>query len=79
MKPKGATECRKCATARTEARYDEAEKIVAAGVCPLCGSALWRNIALTGWWQCGRFGEPERRKPEYRFLPRCEFQTFTRS
>ena len=54
-----------------------AQRIVAGGHCPDCGTALRRNLALAGWWQCGAFGEPSFRLPEHRNLPGCSFQTFT--
>lgn len=78
VKSSDATECRKCARAKSEARYNEAEAIVAAKVCPQCGSPLERNLALTGWWQCVAYGEPSMRKREHASLPKCGFQTFTR-
>jgi ssDNA-binding Zn-finger/Zn-ribbon topoisomerase 1 len=47
------------------------------GKCPDCGSPLYRNLALTGWWQCSCYPAPDRRKPEYRGQPECTFQCFT--
>ena len=49
---------RAASKARMEAAYVEARSIVATGKCPRCGSALKRNLSITGWWQCGQFGEP---------------------
>jgi ssDNA-binding Zn-finger/Zn-ribbon topoisomerase 1 len=62
---------------RMKALKAEASKIVATGKCPECGTGLVRNLALTGWWQCGAYGEPGFRKAEYKDLPHCGFQTFT--
>lgn len=75
---KGATECKGCYAKRSAARYVEAEAHVARGTCPHCGRGLYRNLALTGWWQCGAYGSPEMRRPEHRGAPACSFQTFTR-
>lgn len=61
--------------ARREARQAEARAVVAAGKCPLCGSGLRRNLALTGWWQCEQYGSDGFRKDSSR--PACGFQTFT--
>jgi hypothetical protein len=74
---KHASECKACAKVRSDARYAEAAAHVARGTCPDCGCKLYRNLALTGWWQCGAFGEPSFRKEEHRNLPPCGFQTFT--
>lgn len=63
--------------AEQEARFEEARKIVAAGVCPICGTRLVRNNALPGWYQCGAFGEPYMREPEFHDLQKCSFQAFT--
>jgi hypothetical protein len=60
--------------ARREARLQEAWKIVATGRCPQCGTTLYRNLSLTGWWQCGHYGSPGfQREPG----PHCSFETFT--
>lgn len=65
--------------ARQEARYAEAERIVATGKCPECGTGLIRNLALTGWWQCGGYASPGFRKPGFENAPKCHFQIFTRN
>lgn len=62
---------------RIERAKQEARKIVAAGKCPVCETPLRRNLALSGWWQCGAYGEPQFRLAEHRDLPHCTFQTFT--
>jgi hypothetical protein len=74
---KNATRCRACEEQRSRERHEEAARIVATGKCPNCGAGLVRNLALAGWWQCGAHGEPSFRRPEYRELPPCDFQTFT--
>ena len=74
---KYARECKTCAAKRSAARYAESAAIVAKGCCPQCGLGLRRNLALTGWWQCGAYGEPDFRPSEYRAAPKCSFQTFT--
>jgi predicted nucleic acid-binding Zn ribbon protein len=66
--------CKKCSTAKRIARALEAQAIVDKGVCPTCGSPLRRNLALTGWYQCARFGEPAFRAPAFRDLPKCSWQ-----
>ncbi len=53
---------RAASKARMEAAYAEARLIVATGKCPRCGSALKRNLSITGWWQCEQFGAPTFRK-----------------
>lgn len=63
--------------ARMEALRTEARRIVATGTCPDCGTALVRNTALAGWWQCGAYATEAFRQPAYRGLPSCHFQTFT--
>ena len=40
------------------------KQIVATGKCPKCGSELKRNLAISGWWQCGEYKQ-------------CGFQCFT--
>lgn len=62
-----ATECRNCHKARMDKIHAEARAIVAKGVCPQCGASLRRNNALTGWWQCSKYGNGGT----------CSFQTFT--
>ena len=68
---------RKAQQARMTAAKAEAQRIVATGVCPACGTGLRRNLALAGWWQCDAFGLPQFRRPEHRDLPACNFQCFT--
>jgi hypothetical protein len=48
---------------------------VATGRCPECGGGMHRNLSLSGWWQCDRFGAPGfRRDPSG---PACDWQCFT--
>lgn len=68
---------RKAQADRIAAAKAQAQEIVSKGVCPNCGTALRRNLALAGWWQCGAYGEPNFRLPEHRDLPHCTFQCFT--
>lgn len=63
--------------ARIATAKAEAGRVVATGTCPQCGTKLRRNLALTGWWQCGAFGRPDFRQPECCDLPDCSFQCFT--
>lgn len=63
------------AKARIEAALAEAQRIVASGKCPNCGSGLRRNLSMAGWWQCEQFGSEWFRKDPSR--PSCSFQTFT--
>jgi hypothetical protein len=71
------SDARKAAQARIAAAIADARRAVLTGACPQCGTALRRNLALAGWWQCGAHGEPSFRKPEHRDLPACSFQCFT--
>jgi hypothetical protein len=72
---------RRKARAAHEARMAEllatARAIVDTGVCPCCGTALIRNNALAGWWQCGAYATASHRQPQFLGLPSCSFQTFT--
>ena len=63
--------------ARMAAAKAEAVRVVAGGVCPQCGAPLRRNLSLTGWWQCGAFGEVQFRSPGCEERPKCSFQCFT--
>lgn len=61
--------------ARMAAVFAEARALVAAGRCPQCGSALRRNLSMTGWWQCEQYGTVAfRARPAE---PPCSWQTFT--
>lgn len=51
--------------------------IVQTGKCPDCGTALIRNNALAGWYQCGAYSAESHRRPEFAGFPSCHFQTFT--
>lgn len=68
---------RAASAARIAAAKAQASAVVAGGTCPQCGTRLRRNLAITGWWQCGAFGEPDWRAQDLRDLPKCDFQCFT--
>ena len=60
---------------RIRAAHAQAVAEVATGRCPSCGAGIHRNMSLTGWWQCDRFGAPGfRRDPNG---PSCNWQVFT--
>ena len=63
--------------AERDARYAEAQRVVATGLCPDCGAKLRRNSSLAGWWQCGRLGAPGFKTAEYEGTGDCSFQCFT--
>lgn len=63
--------------ARMSELLDVARASVASGSCPECGAKLRRNLAIAGWFQCGRFGTDNFRAPEYVGDPACTFQAFT--
>jgi hypothetical protein len=54
-------------------RLLEAYRIVRKGTCPTCGTKLYRNMSLTGWWQCGHLGAEGFQREAG---PHCDFQTF---
>jgi uncharacterized Zn finger protein (UPF0148 family) len=59
--------------AKRMAQLTEAQAIVAKGTCPTCGTKLYRNMSLTGWFQCGHVGAVGfQREPG----PSCDFQIF---
>jgi hypothetical protein len=70
---------RQASKARIEAQYVKAEQVVATGICPDCGTGLIRNLALTGWWQCGGYASEGFRRPGFENAPKCSFQIFTRN
>ena len=72
-----AGQCDDCYRKRREALRQEAQAHVERGTCPLCGTRLVRNLALTGWWQCGAYASESHRRPEFVGLPACAFQCFT--
>jgi hypothetical protein len=61
--------------ARIEAAQSATRAVVKAGVCPDCGSAIKRNLALTGWYQCVQFGAIGWRLDANK--PQCNWQGFT--
>lgn len=56
----------------------ENQAIVSTGVCPKCGEKLHRNLAITGWWQCGSYGADGFRRDGKKAadVPQCSFQCF---
>jgi len=68
-------ESRKQEQARRAAHHAEVLAIVRAGVCPICGAKLRRNLSLTGWWQCEQLGAVGFRKDASK--PGCSWQNFT--
>ena len=68
---------RKAHETRMQALLEQARAIVAGGVCPTCGTKLVRNSAMAGWWQCGAYACEAMRRPEFKGLPTCHWQTFT--
>lgn len=59
--------------AKRFARMQAAQAIVAKGVCPKCGTKLYRNLSLTGWYQCGHVGANGFQKEPG---PHCDFDIF---
>lgn len=59
--------------AKRMAQLTEAQAIVAKGACPTCGTKLYSNLALTGWFQCGHVGAPGFQKEAG---AHCDFQIF---
>lgn len=54
-------------------RLRAAAKIVFTGKCPTCNTKLYRNMSMTGWYQCGHYGAPGFQKEAG---PHCDFQLF---
>jgi hypothetical protein len=77
VKPRDAQTCLRCHNNRMAELKAEARKYVERGTCPRCGTKLYRNNALSGWWQCGAYPCDTHRMPEHRGLPTCSFQCFT--
>lgn len=54
-------------------RLREFGAILATGRCPECKTKLYRNLSLSGWFQCGRLGaEGFQKEPG----EHCNFQFF---
>ena len=62
--------------ARIAQAHRETMAILEAGRCPDCGAGLHANLALTGWYQCDRFGAPGFRKDNTG--AECSWQGFAR-
>ena len=70
-----AAQERKVQREKLEQVRAETLEIVLTGVCPDCDSALKRNLALHGWWQCEQYGDGHfRARPDE---PQCDWQGFT--
>ena len=54
-------------------KLTEWHAIVAKGVCPQCGTKLYRNLSMAGWYQCGHVGAVGFQKEPG---PHCDFQIF---
>ncbi len=52
-----ANRCKTCHAEISARVHAETAAVVQTGNCPLCGSGLRRNLALTGWWQCDRIAQ----------------------
>lgn len=59
--------------AKRLARAAANHTILSTGVCPKCGTKLYRNLSLTGWWQCGHVGAVGFQKEAG---PHCDFDLF---
>lgn len=68
--------CKRCHVAHMAAIKAEADKVIATGVCPCCGTGLVRNLALTGWYQCGGYASEGFRRPGFENAPKCSYQVF---
>lgn len=60
---------------RMQRAKEETRRVVASGICPICGSGLRRNSSMTGWWQCEQYGAVGFRKDSTK--PDCNWQGFT--
>jgi len=70
-----ANRCSQCHKAHMADIHQAAASVVATGKCPVCGSPIRRNNAMTGWWQCGQYGADGRRMDNNK--PACDWQAFT--
>lgn len=70
---KNNKQTRNAAKAERLARAAANHAILVTGVCPTCGTKLYRNLSLTGWWQCGRVGAVGFQKEAG---PHCDFDLF---
>lgn len=50
-----------------------AHAIVVTGKCPTCGTKLYRNMSMAGWYQCGHLGAEGFQRETG---PHCDFQIF---
>ncbi len=70
---------RKASRARIEQAQSETRAAVVTGTCPCCGGKVYRNMSLTGWWQCGAYGSDgfARDGKTAAQRPNCSWQGFT--
>jgi hypothetical protein len=61
------------AKARRMENYLRYMPILKAGKCQECGTKLYRNLSLSGWWQCGHVGAVGFQKEAG---PHCNYQFF---
>lgn len=73
---KDGNRCARCHAAHMAQLRAEADRVIATGKCPQCGTALVRNVAQSGWYQCGAYADERMRTPQFRGLPSCSFQVF---
>lgn len=55
VKSKMSSNCRQCHREHMDQIHAATQIIVDTGKCPLCGSPLARNNAMSGWWQCSKY------------------------
>lgn len=64
---------KEAAKAKRMEQLRNAHAVVVKGVCPTCGTKLYRNLSLSGWYQCGHVGAVGfQREPGVQ----CDFQIF---
>jgi hypothetical protein len=68
--------CKRCHIAHMAALRSEGDRVIASGKCPCCGTALVRNTALAGWWQCGGYASPAFRHAGFENVAACSYQVF---
>ena len=73
---KYTNECKECHNRKLDAIHAETRRVVANGICPLCGACLRQNLSITGWWyQCEQLGADTHCKDATK--PSCDWQGFT--
>lgn len=71
--PRLTKEQKTAAVAKRMKQLREARFIVSAGKCPDCGTKIYRNMSMTGWYQCGHYGAVGFQKEAG---PHCSWQIF---